>query len=250
VHMIQSIERAFEILRVLANAPARISELAAIVELPKSTVARMLYSLERVGAVTRVPGAAEYRIGDGLAALVPQTDVTANLVMSVRPHLHQLAEVLGEAAGFSVPEGYAMHYIIQVDSPRPIQVRDYSGSFAPMHLSPAGLCVMASWPEPELARYLSRPLERNTHHSVTDPATIRQRLGGIRDDGFAWIHEEFADGLSSVSAPVYDLGRVIVGAITVHGPTYRFPGRGEAASIAATVRAAASRFSVRRHHVA
>jgi DNA-binding IclR family transcriptional regulator len=119
-----------------------------------------------------------------------------------------------------------------------------------MHVSPAGLCVMADWPEPELARYLARPLEANTRHSVTAPAAILHRLVGIRSAGYAWIREEFADGLSSVAAPVRDPDGVIVGAITVHGPSYRFPSPGEEDATAAAVRTAAARFSARGHHAA
>jgi IclR family acetate operon transcriptional repressor len=244
--IVQSLERAFAILRALAIKPARISELAGIVGLPKSTVARMLGTLELVGAVVRDESTQAYRIGEGLAQLAAPMDFTTSLVVSIKPHLAQLSAAIGEAAGFSVPEGYAMHYLVQVDSPRPIQVRDYSGSSAPMHLSPAGLCVMAQWPDEELARYLSRPLERNTPASVTDPTRIRQRLTRIRTEGYAWIHEEFAEGLSSVAAPVHDGQRRLVGAITVHGPTYRFPISGEAERIAVSVRLAASRFSATR----
>lgn len=246
MYVIQSIERAFDILRELAVGPGRISELATKVDLPKSTVARMLFTLERVGAVTRIPGTNEYRIGDGLRELAPPLDFTSSLAVSVMPHLHQLSEAIGEAAGFSVPEGYAMHYLVQVDSPRPIQVRDYSGSSAPMHLAPAGLVVMASWPEPELARYLSRPLERHTNRSVTDPEAIRRRLVDVRAAGYAWVTEEFAEGLSSVAAPVLDQDRLVVGAITVHGPTYRFPPDGQRERIGVAVRTAANRFSLHR----
>ena len=53
---------------------------------------------------------------------------------------------------------------------------------------------------------------------------IRKRLEEIRDTGHCWIHEEFAEGISSVAAPVFDQARRALGAIHVHGPTYRFPG--------------------------
>jgi DNA-binding IclR family transcriptional regulator len=246
MYVIQSIERAFEILHALAVGPARISDLAEVVDLPKSTVARMLHTLERVGAVTRVEGSTEYRIGESLGQLAAPHDSTTSLVVSIKPHLAQLASSLGEAAGFSVPEGYAMHYLDQVDSPRPIQVRDYSGSFAPMHLASAGLCVMATWPEEELSRYLSRPLERNTPGSIVEPAAIRRRLIAVREAGYAWVHEEFAEGLSSVAAPIHGPRGLVVGAITVHGPTYRFPGQADAPGIGRQVRSAADRFSATR----
>ena len=121
MYVIQSIERAFDILRALATGPGRISELAVAVDLPKSTVARMLFTLERVGAVSRIPGTNQFRIGDGLRELAPPLDSTERLTVAVMPHLHQLSEAIGEAAGFSVPEGYAMHYLVQVDSPRRVR---------------------------------------------------------------------------------------------------------------------------------
>jgi DNA-binding IclR family transcriptional regulator len=105
---------------------------------------------------------------------------------------------------------------------------------------------MASWPEAELARYLSRPLERNTPQSVVDPEAIRRRLVGIRESGYAWAHEEFAEGLSSVAAPIHGPRRVVVGAITVHGPTYRFPGDADPDRIGALVLGTAARFSASR----
>jgi DNA-binding IclR family transcriptional regulator len=81
---------------------------------------------------------------------------------------------------------------------------------------------------------------------MTDPTALRERLARVREDGYAWVHEEFADGLNSVAAPVIGPGGDAVAAVHVHGPTYRFPvgherdaGRGvavEAAKLAARLR--------------
>ena len=49
----QSIERAFALLRALAVGPVGVTELAERVDLPKSTVARILAALENEGAVTQ-----------------------------------------------------------------------------------------------------------------------------------------------------------------------------------------------------
>ena len=63
---VQSIERAFALLRALATAPYGVTELADQVELPKSTVARLLSALETEGAVAQDELGGEYRLGDGL----------------------------------------------------------------------------------------------------------------------------------------------------------------------------------------
>ena len=242
---VQSIDRAFQVLKALAVEPSGVTELASRVGLPKSTVARMLSSLEDQGAVTRGPDGTSYAIGIGLVELAGAIDATAALATAVRPHLVWLSDQLGEAAGFSIPTGYTIQYMVQVESPNPVQVRDYTGLMVPMHIGPSGLCVMAQWPAEEVDRYLSRPLEAYTTHTVVDAGSIRDRLEAIRGSGHCWIHEEFAEGINSVAAPVLADGQRALGAIHVHGPAYRFPAEGQADSIASLVMDAAARFSSR-----
>ena len=243
---VQSIERAFELLQALAVESAGLTELAIRVDLPKSTVARMLGTLEGIGAVVRDDDRT-YRIGMGLVELAGAVDASAALATLVRPHLTDLADRTGEAAGFSVPTGYSMHYLVQVESPNAVQVRDYSGLTVPMHVGPSGLCVMSLWPDDDVNRYLGRPLEAFTPHTVNEPPMVKKRLEEIRDSGHIWIHEEFAEGISSVAAPVFDQARRALGAIHVHGPTYRFPGAAGPDAIARLVMDAAERVSARAH---
>ena len=242
---VQSIDRAFQVLKALAVEPSGVTELASRVGLPKSTVARMLSSLEDQGAVTRGPDGTSYAIGIGLVELAGAIDATAALATAVRPHLVWLSGQLGEAAGFSIPTGYTIQYMVQVESPNPVQVRDYTGLMVPMHIGPSGLSVMAQWPAEEVDRYLSRPLEAYTPHTVIDADEIRERLKAIRSSGHCWIREEFAEGINSVAAPVLADGKRALGAIHVHGPAYRFPADGNASSIGSLVMDAAARFSSR-----
>jgi DNA-binding IclR family transcriptional regulator len=242
---VQSVARAFELLRAVAVEPAGITELAARAGLPKSTVARLLSALEKEGAVSRDEEDRLYVIGVGLAELAGAIDASAALATAVKPHLQWLASELGEAAGFSVPTGYTMQYVVQVESPNPVQVRDYTGLTVPMHIGPSGLCMMAQWPPEDLERYLGRPLASFTPHTINDPVRIRRRLEEIREAGHCWIHEEFAEGINSVAAPVFASGHRALGAIHVHGPAYRFPPPGRSAEIAARVMEAAERFSTR-----
>lgn len=245
VSNVQSIERAFSILRALAVGPAGVSELATMVNLPKSTVARMLSTLEAVGAVDRMEDSSDYRIGMGIAELAGSLDASATLTVAAKPHLSRLAHQLGEAAAFSVPVGYTVHYLVQAEGPNPVQVRDYSGLVLPMHVGPAGLCMMAHWPIEDVRRYLSRKLEAFTRHTVVEPDQILERLEEIRQNGYYWINEEFAEGITSVAAPVFDTRKHILGAVSVHGPTYRFPAKGRAERIAQSVVDAAGRLSSR-----
>lgn len=221
---VQSIERAFLLLGVVATGNIGVTDLAAKVDLPKSTVARILKTLEEVGAVERVAGDGRYRIGEAVAALAGTGQPAPDLVARARPHLRMLAREVGEDAGLSVPDGYQVHYIAQESADNDVQVRDWTDTLLPMYVVPSGMVMLAGWSTDRLERYLERPFEPYTSHTVVDPDVIRARLATIRDQGHAWVIDEFVEGISSVAAPITNGRKRVVGAIHVHGPTYRFPG--------------------------
>ncbi len=239
--MVQSVERAFAILDAVAARPVGLTALAERVGLPKSTVARLLASLESLGAVERSDGS-RYRIGQGIAALAGGV-AGGGLVAVARPQLARLVRRLGEDAGLGLPDGYHVHYVDQVDSDHPVQVRDWTGTRAPMHAVPSGLVLLASWPAEAVESYLARGLERLTPRTLVEPELLRRRLEEVRRRGYAWGLEEFAEGINSVAAPVRGARGQTVAAIHCHGPAYRFPEAGREEWIAAQVRAAADAVS-------
>ncbi|HLG08297.1 MAG TPA: IclR family transcriptional regulator [Gaiellaceae bacterium] len=224
--MVQSLERAFAILDEVAQRPAGVTAIAERVRLPKSTVARLLATLEEVDAVERFDGA-RWRIGPGVAALSFAVTPERSLISIARPFLADLVAELGEDAGLGLPDGNEILYVDQVESDNPVQVRDWTGARAPMHAVPSGLVLLAEWPEDALAAYLSGELVALTRRTMTDPSRLRKRLAEVRRLGCAWGLEEFAEGINSVAAPVRDARGKVVAAIHVHGPAYRFPKAGE-----------------------
>ncbi|CAN5830369.1 IclR family transcriptional regulator [soil metagenome] len=240
---VQSVTRAFRILEALSTGDLGITELASRSDLPKSTVARLTGTLEEIGAVERTDDDGRYRIGPEIVALAGVASPTANLVSMARPHLRLLAEMTGEDAGLSVPDGHRAHYIDQVSSDNDIQVRDWTGARISMHATPSGQVMLASWPEERLARFLERPLDAYSDNTITDADALRKRLQGLDDDGYLWAFEEFAEGLNSVAAPLRDARGRLVGAIHVHGPAYRFPPPSKIEAIGRVVVDAAARLS-------
>jgi DNA-binding IclR family transcriptional regulator len=239
VAVVQSLERAFAILDEVAQQPAGVTALAERVGLPKSTVARLLATLEDLDAVERFDGA-HWRIGPGVAALSSAASPERSLAAIARPHLAELVAVLGEDAGLGLPDGTEILYVDQVESDNAVQVRDWTGTRAPLHTVPSGLVLLAEWPEEAREAYLGGELVALTRRTQTDPARLRKRLKEARRTGYAWGLEEFAEGISSVAAPVRDARGNAIAAIHVHGPAYRFPGSRSDEIAQLVVRAAAS----------
>jgi len=237
---VQSVERAFQIMQALALSPAGVSDISRRVELPKSTVARLLATLEEQDAVERGPDGFTFQIGSALRELAASIDGSMGLVDLVRPSLARLASLTRETAGFSVAEGYRVHYLAQVDSDRTIQVRDWTGELIPMHLVPSGLAMLAHWALDDIAAYVARTLESTTEKSVTDADQLIARLQDIREKGHAWGRGEFSEGINSVGAAVLDQSRRVLGAVHIHGPAFRFPVDGDEERVAKLAMDAAS----------
>lgn len=241
---VQSVERAFAVLGALADGPLGVTEIADRVSLPKSTVARLLRTLQEEDAVEQSTGDSRYRLGERIASLAAGVTVGGSIVSIARPDLEELASMAGEAAGLAIPDGFRVHYIDQVDTPNAVQARDWTGTRVPMHAVPSGQVILAHLPPAELERFLAEPLEPFTSRTLTDPPALRRRLDEVRLEGLAWVHEEFDLGIDSVAAPILDSRGSAVAAIHVHGPSYRFPHR-DSSRLAEQIVAAAAAISDR-----
>ncbi|MER3417779.1 MAG: IclR family transcriptional regulator [Chloroflexota bacterium] len=240
---VQVLSRAVTILEVLAGGALGVTEVAERSGLPKSTAARLLTSLAEEGMVERVPGDVRYRIGPYLSLLAGAVRPGLSLGPLARPHLQELAQDLGEAAGLSIPDGFAVHYVDQVESPHPVSVRDWTGTRILMHAVSSGHVFLAHMHPDDLERFLAGPLPPYTARTFTTAAALRERLRKVQLDGYAWTCEEYAEGISSVAAPIVDVEGEVVAAVHVHGPSYRFPVPGQEEQIARRVVEAGLRVS-------
>ena len=141
---VQSVERAFAVLRCLAAGPAGVTEIADRCELPKSTVSRLLATLNEIDVVEQMGAGGDYRLGATIVELASGLSPSAHLVALARPHLVDLSEELGEATGLAVLDGRQVHYLDQVDGPHAVQVRDWTGERVPAHLVPSGIVLLAA----------------------------------------------------------------------------------------------------------
>ncbi len=237
---VQSISRAFAVLRALAVGPQGVTDVADHVGLPKSTVARLLTSLEAVGAVAQDDTGGDYRIGQGLIDIIGAAGDDRGLLAAARPHLHSLVNQVGETAGVSVRADRTVYYLDQVQPESEVQVRSWIGEYCPLHLVPSGLVYLAHLSPESLEEYFADGLEATTANSMVDPDALWTRLAQIASAGYVWVYEEFAVGINSAAAPVLNEEGTVVAALHVHGPAYRFPDPNRTHDIGLMLIAAAS----------
>ncbi|BCX03410.1 MAG: DNA-binding transcriptional regulator KdgR [Candidatus Roseilinea sp.] len=226
---IQSVRRAFDILAALScEEGASLSEIVARVALPKSTVSRMLSTLEAVGAVERQGDRDGFRIGQTLISLVSNAPYARSLVAVARPFLQGLAEATGETLTLCVPDGDYARYVDQIDTARALQVRNWVGQRLPLHACSDGKLYLAHRDPAQVERYLMRPLQRFTPTTLASAAALRRELRAIRRKGYAWTNGEFDPDIVGVAAPIYDEAGHIVASVCLFGPAFRWPSEQDA----------------------
>lgn len=212
---VQSVERAIALLGAAAERPAGLVGLATAADLPTTTAARLLATLEAVSALSRDDDGT-YRIGPAISALATAGDPEASLHAVAHPHMLELVGELDEAIGLSVPVEDELVTIDQVDAPRPVQAEDWTGTRWPMDAGASGAVLLATWPDVEVERVLARQPER-------DRETFRARVEMARERGLAWSHGDYVPELSSVAAPVLGEDGRAIALLYAYGPSYRFP---------------------------
>jgi len=238
---VQSIERAFSILRALSLGPAGVTDLSERTGLPKSTVSRLLNGLENERAVAR-NAKSQYQLGEGIDELADALRDGQNALEIARPHLVELMEFTGEAVGLNRLDGPIVRTLIQVVDPlSSVMVRDWTGEATPAHAVPAGLVILAFANKALQDRFFEYDLEVLTDRTMTKADDFRERFKKIRDTGYEWVFQEFKDDINSVAAPIVDPeGRTPL-AVHIHGPAFRFPGEHDPVELGKRVAATADR---------
>lgn len=241
---VQSVERAVAALKLLGDDEPElgVTELARRLHLHKSTISRLMATLEAGGFVQQDPRSGRYRLGLQLATLAARALNQYDLRDVARGALHALAHATDETCTLAVRDGDDAVNIDQALSTNPVKHLGWIGRRLPLHCTAAGKPLLAFAARADVERVLARPLVAYTARTVTDPAALRLEIERIRGDGVALAVEEFEPELSAAGAPVRDHRGEVIATVTASGPTFRVtPDR--LAGLAVMVRDAADQLS-------
>lgn len=242
---VQSVDRAISILQVLARRGlTSVTVLSQELALHKSTVSRLLGTLEARGLVEHLPGRGGYRLDYGVVQLAEGVATTPDLVVTSRPVCTALAADLGETVNVVVLEGHQIVTVDQVIGNSSVTAVNWMGRRLPLHVTASGKVFLAHLPPAELDEVLAQGLERHTERTIVDAAALRAQLALVRERDYGWVVEEQEVGLIAVAAPIRALDGRVIAAIAASGPTFRIDPE-QIPRLAARVQAAAARISER-----
>lgn len=221
---IQVLERAISILEFLGDNPkgVGVSELSRQLNLPKSTVHRILDTLLQNGYVEKNIDNDRYKLGLKIVELSNKILSNMELRNEARPYLEELMNYANEVVHLCVLRDGEMVYIDKVECPNPIRLYSQIGRRIPVHCTAVGKATLAFLPQEEAIRILKeKGMPRRTQNTITDLQTLLNQLEETRQLGYAVDDIENEEGVRCIAAPIFDYRGRVTAAISISGPDYR-----------------------------
>lgn len=218
---VQSVDRALSILESLArHGEAGVTELAAGLDVHKSTAFRLVATLEGHGLVEQAEERGKYRLGVGLLRLAGATTARLDVVQEARPICRKLAADTGETVNVAVRSERSALYLDQVAGSSTLQPHNWVGQRIPLHATSNGK-VLLSGMDPQSLDQLLDSLPAFTDMTITDQERLRDELLRVRDRGYAVAIDELEVGLTAAAAPIRNAHGDVIASMSVSGPTFR-----------------------------
>jgi DNA-binding IclR family transcriptional regulator len=217
------LDRTFAILRLFLQDRAawNLAEVTAAVALPKPTVHRLLGRLCAHEALRKAADGT-YTLGPFALALGASALGRNRLRQLGQPVLRRLAAETGESAlMFALaPTRDAAVCVEQIESSHGLRLVSDVGARLPLYAGASSRVMLAFMPDEEIAAALAAlPKARGT--APLSRREIERQIQLTRRQGYAQSFEETSPGACGIAAPLLTAGDVVVGCLTIAGPTTR-----------------------------
>lgn len=233
--VLSSVRNAARLLKEFSSRDREfgVSELARRLGLGKSTVHRLLVTLEEEHLVEQDEISGKYSLGLAVYDLGAAVATGLDLHEAVIRPMEQLRAATGETVQVAVLDGREVVYIERLDSPNTSLLFIDVGRRNWAHCTGTGKCLLAFLSDSELDAVLDAwELPTMTGTTITDEAKLRIELKEVRRNGYARNRGESDAAVLSVSAPIRDISGKVRAAISVAGPIERMEGLGERINLA------------------
>ncbi|MEJ8824747.1 IclR family transcriptional regulator [Variovorax humicola] len=213
---VPALERGLRVLCEFSRENRTLSapELSRRFDLPRSTVFRLLTTLENMGFVEKTDGGRDYRLGLAVLRLGFEYLASLELTQLGMPLLQRLSDELHTPCNLVVRDGRHIVYVAKVAPPSPFTSSVTVGTRLPAHATVLGRVLLEDLTLPQLRALY--PEDKLESFSPRTPKTVNElfdMVQGDRQRGYVLGEGFFEANISTVAAPVRDHSGHIVAAL-------------------------------------
>ena len=240
----RAVSKALETLELLQLRQQSMSldEIARQVQLSKTSVFRLLRTLEAAGYVT-TSGWGKYGLAPGVQAIV-STQWLARLLRAATPRLQDLTRDLHETASVAALFHNRIEVIAVIESPQIVRMSNVVGHILPPNASSMGKAITAFQTEERREKLLrSHGIYRFTDHTMVDRSELGREWEQVRLQKFAVDREESVYDGVCFAVPIFGESGEVNAAISVSLPKARLGNAEHEAAIVEALTAAAAQIA-------
>lgn len=221
---IQVAEKLFQVIETLAeHGPMGIMELSNTLGYHKSTIHRLVTSLQHLGYIRQEEDSLKYTLSLRFLQIGSKILDQTNVATLIHPMLRRLAEKTGETVHLVRRDGNDAVYIDKVESGvGSIRMASRVGNRIPLYCSGVGKALLAEMEDEEIEKIWNtsevRPL---TVKTIVSFDVLKSRIKSVRAEGYALDDEENEEGVRCIAVSLPDYHRVPVFALSISAPVHR-----------------------------
>lgn len=230
------IGKALDILAILraASQPLSLNELTLRVGLAKSSVFRMLHTLEVSGYIAR-DAAGRYNVSASVRAWAGD-QFLADLIEVAQPVMRELIKEFRETVSLAMRFENRIEVVASIESPQLIRMGNIVGRILPPNASSLGKAISAYQPEAVRERLIrSYGINRFTAHTIMDEVELKAEFDRIKERGYSIDAEESVLEGRCFGAPVFAPKDEVFAALSISTPKMRVKDKQVEARLVAAV---------------
>jgi DNA-binding IclR family transcriptional regulator len=224
-YTVPPVERAIRLLQAISDGEtvANLKRTAVAIGINRTTLMRLLHTLEAAQFIEPIPNGNGYRIGLGLVGLAARASYSQDLLQSATPIVTHLAESIGLSSHLAVLDGVDALFLLRQVPNVPLASNIQPGSRIPAYATTLGRIILAFQPAERVTELFRDVKFRSfSEHTPRSLKALHAVLNADRAAGFAWSESHYTPGVCSVGFAVFDRTSRPVAAINVTGPQLLF----------------------------
>ncbi|OGN88847.1 MAG: hypothetical protein A2Y88_03620 [Chloroflexi bacterium RBG_13_48_10] len=220
---VRAVERALDILLcfTMERTTLSLTEITEHVGMHKSTIHRLLATLESKRFITRNKATGMYQLGFLFFELASIMLKDLDIQQWALPYLQQLSLQCGEMVDLAILDNGHVVYLQVVESTQRVKIAAAAGEQLPVYCTATGKAFLAYLPEKQVRQILAQGMKKYTENTLISPDDLFKNLHQTRERGFAISEQEYEKDINAVAAPIMDSNDCPIAVIAIVGPSYR-----------------------------
>ena len=204
------------------HQPVAVSEVAKLIDRPKSTAQRSLATLHEAGWIRPAGGdRTRWVLTTRVARVARNVGDQTGLREAARPVLMAAREATRESVSLYLLEGDIAVTIDFFEGRNAVRFVESIGVPLPLHVGAAGKVLLAGLDDEDRERILAGPLPAFTENTITSRVELEQELAQIRVDGYAVSRFEYSSEVAGAAAAIREPDGRPIASVAIAGPGNR-----------------------------